>query len=225
MARGRSLPTFFTMKTSATVHKTLLAFAALGLAVGCSRANDSKNAARPATVAEAAAASGLPAPATPAPAPAAAVAPGAPVLTAVASTEKAAPAAAKETPGTPGKADAGKAVYLRVCFACHQPTGLGLPGAFPPLAGAAMVNEADPGKIIRIVLHGLIGPIEVKGVTYNSMMPPHAPQLKDQEIADVLTYVRNEWGNKAAPVTVEAVAKIRATVNRATPWTWAELNK
>ena len=134
--------------------------------------------------------------------------------------EKAAPAK-----GTPGDADAGKKVYLRVCFACHQPTGLGLPGAFPPLAGSSIVTETDPGKIIRIVLHGLQGPIEVKGVKYNSMMPPHAAQLKDAEIADVLTYVRNSWTNQAAPVTVEAVAEVRAKVQRTTPWTWAELTK
>jgi mono/diheme cytochrome c family protein len=135
--------------------------------------------------------------------------------------DKAAPAK-----GTPGDADAGKGVYLRVCFACHQPTGLGLPGAFPPLAGAAPAVEADPGKIIRIVLHGLQGPIEVKGVKYNSMMPPHGPQLKDKEIADVLTYVRSAWENKAPAVTVEAVAAIRAKESkRTTPWTWAELTK
>ncbi|MCX6956028.1 MAG: cytochrome c [Verrucomicrobia bacterium] len=132
------------------------------------------------------------------------------------------PAPAK---GTPGDAEAGKAVYLRVCFACHQPTGLGLPGAFPPLAGSPIVTEADPGKVIRIALHGLQGPIEVKGVKYNSMMPAHGPQLQDREIADVLTYVRNTWENKAAPVTVEAVAEVRAKVQRPTPWTWAELTK
>jgi len=134
--------------------------------------------------------------------------------------DKAAPAK-----GTAGNPDAGKAVYLRVCVACHQPTGLGLPPAFPPLAGSSIVTEADPGKIIRIVLHGLQGPIEVNGVKYNSMMPALIPPLKDQEIADVLTYVRSTWNNKAAPVTVEAVAAIRAKEKRTTPWTWAELTK
>lgn len=135
-------------------------------------------------------------------------------------------AAAKPAAATPGDAGDGKKVYLRICFACHQPTGLGLPGAFPPLAGSAIVTEADPGKIIRIVLHGLQGPIEVKGTTYNSMMPPIVPALTDKEIADVLTYVRNEWGNKAAPVTVDAVTQIRAKEKgRTAPWTWAELTK
>jgi mono/diheme cytochrome c family protein len=127
---------------------------------------------------------------------------------------------------TPAQIEAGKQVYARVCFACHQPTGLGLPGAFPPLAGSSIVTEADPKKIIRIVLHGLQGPIEVKGVKYNSVMPPHGPQLKDQEIADVLTYVRNTWENKAAPVSADVVAQIRkADKARTTMWTWAELTK
>lgn len=126
---------------------------------------------------------------------------------------------------TPAQIEAGKQVYARVCFACHQPTGLGLPGAFPPLAGSSIVTEADPGKIIRIVLHGLQGPVEVKGATYNSIMPPPVPALTDKEIADVLTYVRSEWGNQAAPVTIEAVTAIRAKAPRPTPWTWAELIK
>jgi mono/diheme cytochrome c family protein len=136
-----------------------------------------------------------------------------------------APAPTKAAAGTPGNVANGKAVYLRVCFVCHQPTGLGLPGAFPPLAGSSIVTEADPGKIIRIVLHGLQGPVEVKGATYNSIMPPPVPALTDKEIADVLTYVRSEWGNQAAPVTIEAVTAIRAKAPRPTPWTWAELIK
>lgn len=136
-------------------------------------------------------------------------------------------AARAAEPAAPSAAqlEAGKAVYLRVCFACHQPTGLGLPPAFPPLAGSEIITAEDPTKIIRIVLHGLQGPLTVKGVAYNSMMPPQAAVLKDAEIADALTYARNTWGNKAAPVTAEAVAKLRASDKRPTPWTWAELNK
>jgi mono/diheme cytochrome c family protein len=135
------------------------------------------------------------------------------------------PTATAQPVGTPGDAQAGNAVYMRVCFACHQANGLGLPGAFPPLAGSSIVTEADTGKIIRIVLHGLQGPIEVKGVKFNSLMPAQGAQLNDKEIADALTYVRNAWGNTAAPVTVEAVAGVRAQVQRPTPWTWDELTK
>ncbi len=134
---------------------------------------------------------------------------------------KVAPAAAAPA----GDPVAGEAVYQRICIVCHQYNGLGLPGAFPPLAGVSIVTAADPGKIIRIVLHGLQGPVDVDGTTFNSIMPPPAPALNDQEVADVLSYVRNEWGNEAAPVTVEAVTAIRAQGTRATPWTWAELEK
>jgi mono/diheme cytochrome c family protein len=127
--------------------------------------------------------------------------------------------------GTLGDAVAGEAVYLRICFACHQLTGLGLPYAFPPLVDSPIVTDADPGKLIRIVVHGLQGPIEIQGITYNSVMPPPAPSLTDKEVADVLTYVRNAWGNEAAPVTAEAVTAIRTKVQRSAPWTWAELEK
>ena len=101
----------------------------------------------------------------------------------------------------------------------------GLPGAFPPLADSPIVTETDPGKLIRIVLHGLQGPIEVQGITYISVMPPPGASLTDQDVADVLTYVRSAWGNEAAPVAVEAVTAIRTTDPRSTPWTWAELQR
>jgi mono/diheme cytochrome c family protein len=138
----------------------------------------------------------------------------------------AATAATAATADTPGNASDGKKVYLRVCLACHQPTGLGLPGAFPPLVGSAIVTEPDPGKIIRIAMHGLQGPIKVKGTTYNSIMPTIAPPLTDKEITDVLTHIRSEWSDKADSVSVEVVARIRgAEKSRGTPWTWAELAK
>jgi mono/diheme cytochrome c family protein len=137
-----------------------------------------------------------------------------------------APISAATTPnGTPGDPEAGAAVYSRICLGCHQFNGEGLPVAFPPLAGSPIVTAADPGKAIRIVLHGLQGPIEVKGATFNSIMPAPAPALSDQDIADVLTFVRSEWGNDAPPVTVEAVTAIRALGPRTAPWTWAELEK
>lgn len=133
-------------------------------------------------------------------------------------------AAAPAEATTPGDAVAGQRVYERVCIVCHQANGAGVPGAFPPLAGSE-VAAGDPGRLIRIVLHGLQGPIEVHGKTYNSVMPPQGPLLKDFEIANALTYVRSAWGNNAPPVTLEAVTHIRSTVKRDTMWTWAELTK
>lgn len=119
----------------------------------------------------------------------------------------------------------GLAVYNRpTCAACHQPNGQGTPGLFPPLAGAEWVLESDPGRIIRIVLDGMSGPVTVKGQTYNNVMPPWRPTLNDEEIAQVLTYIRQTWGNNAASVTTEQVAEVRkATEGRTTTWTAEEL--
>lgn len=122
---------------------------------------------------------------------------------------------------------AGKRVYETYCQICHQPTGMGLPGQFPPLAGSEWVLEGKPDRIIRIVLNGLSGPIEVKGTVYNGAMFAFKDMpLKDEDIANVLTYVRNTWGNKAPEVKPEQVKPIRGEVSsRALPWTSVELLK
>ncbi len=120
----------------------------------------------------------------------------------------------------------GKRVFTANCAACHQPTGLGVPGAFPPLAGSEWVVSGDwhgDNHLVRVVLHGLQGPIDVEGKPFNGVMPPWQ-QLKDAEIAAVLTYIRNEWGNSAPPVSAEQVAKIRAeTAGHPQPFTEADL--
>jgi mono/diheme cytochrome c family protein len=144
-------------------------------------------------------------------------------------------AAAPAAPAAPAKpvvqafvkADAeqmkrGAAVYARTCIACHQPTGLGLPPVFPPLANAPIV-AGDPELPVKFILQGLMGPITVNGMTYSSMMPPVAG-LSDADIADVLTYVRQSFGNQANPVTADQVRAIRAAnAGRTAPWTTAEL--
>ncbi len=121
----------------------------------------------------------------------------------------------------------GIAVYNRpTCVACHQGNGQGTPGLFPPLSGSEWVLAKDPSRIIRIVLDGMTGPVSVKGAQFTNMMPPWRPTLNDEEIAQVLTFVRKSWGNDAAPVKTEQVAAIRkATANRSTPWTSAELEQ
>lgn len=116
----------------------------------------------------------------------------------------------------------GAAVYARTCIACHGPDAKGVPGAFPPLDGSDW-PVGDVSIPIRILLSGLQGPIEVKGQKYQNIMPPHV-DLKDEEIADVLTYVRQSWSNDASPVDAATVKKVRAeTATRKTPWTAAEL--
>jgi len=131
-------------------------------------------------------------------------------------------------PAVQAQAAEGQKVYMMVCFACHQPTGLGIPNLFPPLAGSDWANAPKPDRIVRIVLHGLSGPVNIKGQPFNSpapMMPPQGAMLNDTQIANVLTYVRNSFGNSATSVTPDEVKAIRAQENRGVPWTQAELQK
>lgn len=93
----------------------------------------------------------------------------------------------------------GEEVYGSICAACHQANGQGIPGTYPPLAGAGEFY-GDPKKHAGIIVKGLSGPITVLGVEYNSAMPPQA-QLTDYEVAAVATYVRHSWGNDDGIVT------------------------
>ena len=102
----------------------------------------------------------------------------------------------------------GETVYLGNCAACHQPTGQGLPGAFPPLAQSDFL-EGNRQDVMQAALFGLSGPITVNGVDYNGVMPSMG-YLSDQELADALTYVFSSWGNSAAAVSVAEVTALRA---------------
>lgn len=117
----------------------------------------------------------------------------------------------------------GAQVYQKVCMACHQAQGEGLPGVFPPLAGSEWVlgSAEIPAKII---LKGLEGPITVKGQTYQGVMPPFGEQLSDAEIAAVVSHVRSSWGNSAPPIKTEEVSALRETLKeRQLPWQAEEL--
>lgn len=103
----------------------------------------------------------------------------------------------------------GEAVFTANCAACHQASGEGLPGAFPPLKGNSAVNDADPTLHIHTVLFGAHG-LTIGGVSYASQMPPFGPQLGDQDVADVIDYERSAWGNRGAPVSAAKVARIRS---------------
>ena len=124
---------------------------------------------------------------------------------------------------------AGHEIYNRDghCGTCHQVDGNGLPSAgFPPLTESPWVSGSEE-RLIKLTLHGLMGPFELKGVKYPGQVPmtPFGGLLKDQEIADVLTYVRNNFGNKAAPVTAESVAKVRKAVGTRSFYSPEELLK
>ncbi|WKN43641.1 c-type cytochrome [Tunicatimonas pelagia] len=103
----------------------------------------------------------------------------------------------------------GNKVYGQYCIACHQTDGKGVPGAFPTLVQTEWVN-GDNTRLISVVLNGLQGEITVNGETYNGVMTPHG-FLTDEEVAGVLTYVRQSFGNDAKPISAEEVAEVRAS--------------
>lgn len=117
----------------------------------------------------------------------------------------------------------GQEIYMTRCLSCHMSNGEGVQGVFPPLANSEHVN-GDKGVLVRMILHGLRGEIVVNDVTYNGMMPPWGGFLNDQQVADVITYIRSNFGNDADAVTAEEVAIIRAAVGeRNDAWTMDEL--
>lgn len=123
-------------------------------------------------------------------------------------------------------ASAGEVAYTR-CAVCHTPTGEGMPGVYPPLAGSAWVT-GPAARPIAVVLHGVQGPIAVKGATYNSAMMPYGTgvPMSDAEVAAVVSHIRSSWGNAAGAVTEAEVARVRkATAGRTAPYAAAELEK
>jgi nitrite reductase (NO-forming) len=126
--------------------------------------------------------------------------------------EQASAAMAKGTLTKEQQVEAGKKLFLGTCSVCHQQAGEGVPQVFPPLAKSDWLM-ADKGRSIEVVLNGLSGPIKVNGAEYNSVMPPMS-QLNDDEVANILTFVRNSWGNSGDAVTPDEVAKVRSTTKR-----------
>ncbi len=119
----------------------------------------------------------------------------------------------------------GAELYARHCATCHQPNGKGLPKVYPPLAGSELL-QGDPVHPIAIVLYGFRGKIQRNGQEYDGVMTPFGNQLSDEEIAQILTYVRNSWGNSADSVTPEMVAQVREmTKGRTQPMTEEDLMK
>ena len=102
----------------------------------------------------------------------------------------------------------GKKVYTQYCVACHQADGGGVPGLNPPLEKTAYVLGSKT-KLIRVILKGMNTHEEIEGETYSNIMAPHN-NLTDQQIADVLTYIRNSFGNKAVAITPGDVKYVRA---------------
>ena len=133
-----------------------------------------------------------------------------------------APASAVPSPSAPSGASAagpgwkaqGAQVFGNYCSPCHQLTGQGLPGVFPPLAGSATVKSTDPSEHLRTILQGLHGKT-IGGVAYTAAMPPFGPQLNDAEVAAVVNHERSSWGNEAPLVRAEDVAAARRAMSPA----------
>jgi mono/diheme cytochrome c family protein len=102
----------------------------------------------------------------------------------------------------------GKAVYTQNCATCHQVDGHGVPNMNPPLIQTSYVL-GDKTKLIKIILNGFNEDVEINGNNYSNTMPSH-DFLKDKEIADVLTYIRNSFSNKASAVSATLVKSVRA---------------
>lgn len=117
----------------------------------------------------------------------------------------------------------GRRVYAQQCASCHQPDGSGVPGVYPPMFNSIWVTDSKI-KPTAILLNGLIGEIEVAGNIYNGNMPAFGGILSDRDIAAVLTFIRQEWGNQAPPISEEQVAEARAAIGgRTTQFTAPEL--
>ena len=126
--------------------------------------------------------------------------------------------------GGPVKVD-GAAVFARVCAACHQAVGQGIPGVFPPLDGSSYV-VGDPERLLSIMMYGLNGPINVNGTTYNNVMAPVDAQLTDEETVAVANFVRTAWSNKGEQnVTAETLAAVRAMHGTRGVFTISELGE
>ena len=122
----------------------------------------------------------------------------------------------------------GQLVYAN-CAACHQPSGSGTPGQFPPLTGSEWVLAPKPDRIMRIVLDGLGGPVKVKDQDWNNQMVPWRDVLSDADIAAVITFIRRnkEWGHSASAVTEAEVKAARndTSSHAGTPWNAEDLLK
>ena len=129
-----------------------------------------------------------------------------------------------EVPAAFAQAD-GEQIYSSRCSTCHQASGKGVPGVFPPLNGTEWVTE-EKGRLVMIILHGLSGSIDVKGQTYSGSMPPWGSFLSNEEVAQVATYIRQNFGNEASEVTAEEVETVRSEFSdRSQPWTAEELDE
>jgi len=121
------------------------------------------------------------------------------------------------------QAEPGSAQFEAQCASCHESDGRGTEGGPPPLQDSPWVAGPET-RLIKIVLHGLRGKVEVQGKTYNLEMPGFAKTMTDEDVAAVLSFVRRQWGGRPEPIAPAEVRRIRdATRDRTDYWTADEL--
>jgi mono/diheme cytochrome c family protein len=152
------------------------------------------------------------------------------IVAAIFATEKSVgaqqPAAAASAAAAPSpeQMQEGQKIYMTICVACHMPTGIGLFPVFPPLTKSPYVSGSAE-RMIAMVLKGQMPPFTIDGKTYAGVMIAQEAVLDDQKIANVVTYVRNSFGNTASPVSADLVAATRKKfLERKTPWTQPEID-
>jgi mono/diheme cytochrome c family protein len=118
----------------------------------------------------------------------------------------------------------GKSQFSTVCASCHQATGEGVPGQFPPLKNSEYVIHGET-RVVSILLHGIIGQLQVNGKGYNGAMPAQGAVKTNKDIAQIASYIRNEWGNQASLIYDDQVAELRKSLAaRTAPYSEAELH-
>ena len=117
----------------------------------------------------------------------------------------------------------GKAEYATVCASCHQPTGEGVAGQYPPLKASEYVIHGEE-RVVAILLHGIVGQLQVNGKGYNGQMPAQGALKNNKAIAQIASYIRHEWGNQASMIYDDQVAELRKKLStRTAPYVEADL--
>jgi mono/diheme cytochrome c family protein len=114
--------------------------------------------------------------------------------------------------GAAAAAAQGRKIYESICGTCHGPDGLGKPGQAPPLAGSEWVIAKGHNRLAHIPLAGVNGPLQVNGKEWNMAMAAMGAALSDADLANVLTYIRTSWGNKAGEVSADDIKAVRASL-------------
>ncbi len=122
-------------------------------------------------------------------------------------------------------ASKGRAIFTKLCAACHQPNGEGKEGLAPPLAGSEWIKASSGDRLVRIVLNGVTGPIHVQGQTWNLTMPPWRENLDDEQIATVLNFIRSKWGGEGAAKIKDDLSEAARAETHPKPMTEEELLK